>query len=156
MGEKGKSCYNRAMKEERYVNLCLMRRDNGKILTPVRSTTKRIFPDCYDFSVGGGVEPGETNDEAIRREMMEELHLKNDIEHIKTITRISGNTKIISALYFGILDKEIDGFEPREIKELQYKSLAELGRLLRTDRNKFDDDYELAFEALLGFLKSRS
>ena len=45
-------------KNIRGVNLFLLTKDN-KVVIPKRSGNRRIFPNCYDFSVAGMVDSGE-------------------------------------------------------------------------------------------------
>jgi 8-oxo-dGTP diphosphatase len=45
--------------------------DEGRIFVQRRSADRTLFPDCWDI-VGGHAEPGETIDEALRREVAEE------------------------------------------------------------------------------------
>ena len=43
----------------------------GQVFVQKRSANRRLFPNCWD-SVGGHVEPGETLEETLRREIREE------------------------------------------------------------------------------------
>jgi 8-oxo-dGTP pyrophosphatase MutT (NUDIX family) len=45
--------------------------DDGRIFVQRRSPDRRLFPDSWDI-VGGHVEPGETSESALRREIAEE------------------------------------------------------------------------------------
>ncbi len=45
--------------------------DDGRIFFQRRSPHRRLFPNCWDI-VGGHVEPGETIEEALHREVTEE------------------------------------------------------------------------------------
>jgi 8-oxo-dGTP pyrophosphatase MutT (NUDIX family) len=45
--------------------------DDGRIFVQRRSPHRRLFPGCWDV-VGGHLEPGESVDEALRREVEEE------------------------------------------------------------------------------------
>ena len=132
-----------------YVKLFLIRESDGKILTPIRAE-KRLFPNCYDFSVGGHWEEGETSIQAIRREMWEELKLKNKIEKIGVVHRLQDSKK--SMLYFGRLNKEVKWFLKEEIKELCYFTIDEIKVLLKENGEKFDYTYEPAFTMLLEHL----
>ena len=49
--------------ELRFINI-LIKDDKNKIIVPKRSSNRRIFPNCYDFSVGGHVNSGETYEQA--------------------------------------------------------------------------------------------
>lgn len=56
----------------RVVNAFLIN-DNRHAWIPRRQTTKTLFPDCLDASVGGHVLAGERYQEAFERELLEEL-----------------------------------------------------------------------------------
>jgi 8-oxo-dGTP pyrophosphatase MutT (NUDIX family) len=45
--------------------------DEGRIFVQRRAPTRRLFPNCWDI-VGGHLEPGESHDDALRREITEE------------------------------------------------------------------------------------
>lgn len=45
--------------------------DDGRVFIQRRSPTRKLFPDTWDI-VGGHLEPGESLDEALRREVEEE------------------------------------------------------------------------------------
>ncbi|GIW40192.1 MAG: putative Nudix hydrolase [Candidatus Binatia bacterium] len=48
-------------------------RPEGTVFVHRRTSTKDIYPGCYDVAVGGVVSSGESYDEAARRELAEEL-----------------------------------------------------------------------------------
>lgn len=61
----------------RGINVFLIN-DQGQLWLPRRTATKKRFPSCLDFSCGGHVQSGESYDEALRRELEEELNLNID------------------------------------------------------------------------------
>ena len=63
----------------RFINIIITNNDD-KIIVPKRSATKRLFPNCYDFSVGGHVNSGEDYEEAAYRELKEELGIDIDVK----------------------------------------------------------------------------
>ena len=45
--------------------------DDGRVFVQRRSPDRRLFPNCWDV-VGGHIEPGESVEDALRREVNEE------------------------------------------------------------------------------------
>lgn len=79
IGQKLRSeIYDEGLTNFRVVNVFL-RNDEGKLWIPRRSQFKRIFPLCLDASMGGHVSAGETYQEALKRELMEELRIDLDL-----------------------------------------------------------------------------
>jgi 8-oxo-dGTP diphosphatase len=52
--------------------------DDGRVFIQRRSPTRKLFPDTWDI-VGGHLEPGESVDDALRREVEEETGWKVSI-----------------------------------------------------------------------------
>ena len=50
-------------------------RQDGQVLLGVRSASKANYPNCWDV-FGGGVEPGESLEAALERELKEELGIR--------------------------------------------------------------------------------
>jgi isopentenyldiphosphate isomerase len=51
--------------------------DKGELFLQKRAMTKDLLPGMWDTSVGGHISPGESIEEALKRETLEELGLKN-------------------------------------------------------------------------------
>ncbi len=71
---KRSDAYAKRLKNFRGINAFIIN-DKGQIWIPRRVKEKRFFPLCLDTSVGGHVISGETYEEAIVREVKEELNL---------------------------------------------------------------------------------
>lgn len=57
----------------------------GQLWIPRRSAQKRIFPLCLDVSMGGHVESGETYEDALERELKEELNLDLNMVNVRLL-----------------------------------------------------------------------
>lgn len=78
IGQKLRSeIYNKKLTNFRVVN-AFIQNDQGQLWIPRRSSYKRLFPLCLDASMGGHVSAGESYQEALRREIMEELRIDLD------------------------------------------------------------------------------
>ena len=69
--------HNERIKNVRVVNAFLVN-SKGELWIPRRVSSKRSFPLHLDMSVGGYVMSGETYEEAIKREIKEEVNLDFD------------------------------------------------------------------------------
>ena len=65
------------------VHVCLFD-SQGRLLIQKRTAGKRVWPEMWDVSVGGGVDAGETSRQGAEREFREELQgRKADLEDLK-------------------------------------------------------------------------
>ena len=62
------------IKNVRVINVFLINSKN-ELWIPKRTSRKKIFPSCLDFSVGGYVMTSESYEQAFKREVSEELNL---------------------------------------------------------------------------------
>lgn len=83
--------YNRLESEDlgyiRAVDLFIQNR-RGDIWIPKRTAHKKIAPNGLDYSAGGHVSSGETYDEAITKEIAEELNLTLRIEDLELLGKL--------------------------------------------------------------------
>ena len=65
------------------VHICIFNSE-GQMLIQQRSPNKKGFANLWDLSVGGCSQCGETSQQAVHREVLEELGLDIDFSHIRT------------------------------------------------------------------------
>lgn len=78
IGNKKRSeIYREGLSNFRVVN-AFLENSRGELLILRRSATQRLFPLSLDMSMGGHVSSGESYEDALRRELKEELDLNLD------------------------------------------------------------------------------
>lgn len=124
---------------------------DGRILLQKRPTTMKLHPGCWDYSVGGHVDAGESWEQAAHREAAEELGLTN--------LKLSALGKFYQESEFQ--SKKLNRFyttyktivEPKEIKpdakeiaETRWFTLEEIKTLLKSQPKLFPDGRLIVIE----------
>ncbi|MFP4193686.1 MAG: NUDIX hydrolase [Desulfosalsimonas sp.] len=117
--------------------------NNGRLLLQKRSMKKKVAPDKWDTSVGGHIDFGESPDNAMHREMEEELGLKPLCPEFAYSYIHANNFE--SELVFTY----ISGYEgsprpnPAEIEKVRFWSHGEIIAALGTGRlsDNFEDEF---------------
>lgn len=116
--------------------------DAGAILLAQRAATKSICPLLWDVSVAGHVDAGESMEDAAKREVWEEIHLKIKKKHLNKI----GVFECFQTYPNGIIDNEFhhafiynlnkaEGImqaAPDEVADLKLVSANEFFEILET------------------------
>jgi 8-oxo-dGTP diphosphatase len=107
--------------------------NDGKILLQLRDNRPDLnFPNCWTC-LGGGVEAGETFDEAIRRELLEEIEIDLPVILWKKqnyLVELKGQKFLVeSHTYVGHIDRPISGIKLNEGQALGYFGLDDLDKL---------------------------
>ena len=131
--------YVKGLRNYRVVNVFVFNPD-GEILLPKRDSTRRIFPNCYDFSCGEHVESGETYEQAAIRGLKEELNLSDvkliPVGKLTPQNGVSSFMKIYKVIYAGrILPNKHEG-----IKSIDFYSLDTIKNMISINPKMFKDD----------------
>lgn len=104
----------------------LLLNDKGQLLLQKRSQTKDMEPGLWGVSAAGHVTKGQTDDEAMHRELQEELGIDAPLTFWKKFISEEPNETERDALYKGISNgpfhpnteevAEVQFFDPRELK----------------------------------------
>lgn len=125
----------------RFINIILIN-NNKEILVPKRSSNRRIFPNCYDFSVGGHVNSGEEYIEAAYRELKEELGIRNvELQEIAYFSPFKSSSNTFQKVYILKYDNPIINYDHEGIEKLYYMTEKEIIELLQYKPEMFKTDY---------------
>lgn len=139
--------YKKDLNNFRVINIMIINSEN-KIIVPKRSGNRRLFPNCYDCSVGGHVSSGETYEEAAYRELEEELGISNvKLEEIGYFKPSELNTSSFSKMYKLIYDGDLN-YDKDGIQEIFYMDKEEIRKLIEEDASRFKGDYPKLFKWL--------
>jgi len=112
---------------------------DGKLLVQQRSKNKSQSPLAFDCSVSEHVTTGESYHDAALRGLSEELGVTG-IE-LTSLVKFKMNygpkDNEISTIFKGVLTNQRVQFDPVEIEQVEYYSLAELQTLIQNEPEKF-------------------
>lgn len=91
-----KQVYAENLHNFRVVNVLLVN-SKGEIWIPRRTADKHVFPLCLDMSMGGHVSSGETYEDALVRELEEELRIDAKITPLKFLGVLNHKANGVSA-----------------------------------------------------------
>ena len=119
------------------VHLCIISSD-GKLLSQQRSPLKDTFPLYWDVTVGGSTILDETENQAMTRELKEELGIDIDFTNISPIFLIKG-TDFIDYWFFIKYDVDLKKLtlQKDEVKDAVYYSIQQVEELI--SQGKFID-----------------
>jgi 8-oxo-dGTP diphosphatase len=140
------------MDKRQTITVCAFIKNKDKVLIAKRATTKAFLPDKYELP-GGHVEFGETLEEALKRELLEEMKISIEVEmpfYAFTYLTDANKTHCIEIDYFAHLkpaNQEIK-INPGDHSECRWVAESEVSEYL--DAN---DDERKAVAAGFGVLK---
>lgn len=132
----------------RFINIIVIN-NGGKVIVPKRSSNRRIFPNCYDFSVGGHVNSGEEYEEAAYRELKEELGITNvRLQEVAYFSPYDSDSNTFQKVYILRYNNEITNYDQEGIKKLYYMTKDEIQELMNDKPNLFKTDYFVVMKYL--------
>ena len=137
-----KECHSNRSLAHRVVHV-LVFNSKGEFFLQKRSTNKDIQPCKWDTSVGGHINLGETFDQAVYRELKEELGINVPVKHLYNYWMHSPVETEYVYTYMCIYDGEIN-FDPYEIDDGRFWSIDEIETHLGT--GVFTPNFEQEFD----------
>jgi len=115
---------------------------DGMIFLQLRSSEKQIQPGKWDTSVGGHISPGETVEQALKREAMEEAGIENFSYRFigKYIWQSDREREMVYTYYTD--DKLIPVINPAEVDDGRFWSREEIEENLGTGLFTPNFEYE--------------
>lgn len=116
----------------------------GRILLQKRSAKMKLYPNCWDQSAAGHVDEGETYEEAARRELFEEIGIKNhdleEIDHYYWEGSFEGRKlNRFNKVYKCRVSKTPKNLEKEEVTEVRWLTVEEVKRLVKENASQVSD-----------------
>ncbi len=135
------------------VHVCIFNA-KGEMLIQQRQPFKEGWPDMWDVTVGGSAVSGESSQDAIERELFEEIGLRHDFQKIRPQLTINFD-KGFNDIY--LIEREVDldslCLQPEEVQRVKWASQEEIFRMMES--GEFIPYYEpllqLLFEMRKGY-----
>lgn len=132
----------------RFINI-IITNDDKKIVVPKRSSNRRNFLNCYDFSVGGHVNSEEEYEEAAYRELKEELGITNvKLQEVAYFSPYDSDSNTFQKVYILKYNNEITNYDQDGIEKLYYMTKDEIQELMNDKPNLFKTDYFVVMKYL--------
>ena len=116
------------------VHVCVMN-DRDEMLIQHRQTTKERYPGCWDLSAGGFVQSGETSEDAVLRELREELGIRVGKEALSFLFT-EPFSYVLDDFYLVRCNVPLSSLvlQPEEVSEARWASQDEIETLISDGR----------------------
>ncbi len=137
--EKRSIIYEKGLKNYRVVNV-FIKNSKDQLWIP-RRTNKKMFPYCLDMSMGGHVSSKESYEEALARELREELNLDVKDCKIKLLGYINPFKDIVSS-FMKVYEIQMDDtpkYNKKDFSEYYWLTSKEiLQKIAGGEKTKYD------------------
>ncbi len=104
-----------------------------QILLQKRSKRKDTFPGFWAMSVGGHVTYGQTYEQAVEREIKEELGITPPLKYVTKEFYDTGLEQEYSAIYSTDMEETPTGYDRTEVDEVKWVDIDSLAEFLKNE-----------------------
>tara|TARA_Y100000310_G_scaffold193278_1_gene193242 strand:- start:1858 stop:2346 length:489 start_codon:yes stop_codon:yes gene_type:complete len=122
-------------------SVILITNKKNELLMQKRSEKKKVFPGKWAFAAGGGVETGESYEQAAHRELKEELGITTDLKQLFK-TRFKSPVQNHFLMSFQGTHEGPFTFPEHEITEIKWMTIPQIDQLI-SDNLLCEDDIEV-------------
>lgn len=122
----------------------MLENSRGQVLLQKRHNDDLVYPGCWDNSVAGHVDAGESSDQAMHRETREELGIeirgmKKAGEYYNEVHDRGYVIKKFNHLYKASYNGPIENIETEEVARVEWFGLDDLKRQIKQNPDDFTD-----------------
>ena len=150
-----------ATKEEKFEEelisrnvVAFIKNKKGELIIVKRSPRKRSWPNRLDLGACGNVNCGESYEDAIRREVKEELSIECELKFIRKLyTEVDEKGKkrrYFTGVFTGTTSKKPKLSD--ELLDLQHMTIGNLAKKMNSDPNLFTPSFIREFNELNSYL----
>lgn len=134
------------------VHICIFN-SKGEMLIQQRQPFKEGWSDLWDITVGGSATKGDSSQDAVERELFEEIGLKLDLQEVRPHLTVNFD-KGFDDIY--LVEKEVDlnslTLQPEEVQRVKWASQEEICQMI--ERGEFIPYYKALIQLLFAMRKS--
>jgi isopentenyl-diphosphate delta-isomerase type 1 len=119
-------------------------RPDGRMLIHLRSADKEEFPSVWTSSASGHVSAGESYDDAVPRELFEELGLKSELNRLNKFAACPDTSMEFTVLYSTVTSAEIV-VDEGEIADISWQHPSTIAERIKEAPTEFSPAFRLLF-----------
>ncbi|MDZ4786654.1 MAG: NUDIX domain-containing protein [bacterium] len=138
---------------EKSVAIIIIRNSKGQYFLNKRLSTKKIFPSLYALGAGGKIDPGETPENAAKRELFEETKIQEPIRYLGEFLYSDSSVTQRVYSYAVVTEQEISNYD----REWEWSGWVNEDQVLELlDSKSICPDTEVAFSLLISATTNKS
>jgi isopentenyldiphosphate isomerase len=115
----------------------LIRNKQGKILLQKRSPTKDLYPNCWDLSVGGHVNWGQSYKEAAQKEIKEEVGVNTNLKDLvfkgEVLVRLPNSNEFFHVFEYTLKSNDVIVLAKDEISKIKWMTIKDIKESMKRD-----------------------